>query len=39
MTEQVRTIDRQRIGGVIAEAGQPAMREVDGWLRDFLNLP
>jgi mRNA interferase MazF len=39
MTEQPRTIDRQRITSVTGLVDDATMREVDLWLRDFLHLP
>lgn len=38
MTEQVRTIDRRRIGGLIAGADDETMDAVRVWLVDFLDL-
>lgn len=38
MTEQIRTITRDRIHGVIGVVDKATMKEVDGWLRDFLGL-
>ncbi|WP_306231733.1 type II toxin-antitoxin system PemK/MazF family toxin [Agrococcus beijingensis] len=39
MTEQPRTVTRDRLGVVVGVADQPTMRDVDRWLRDFLGLP
>ncbi|QIM17383.1 type II toxin-antitoxin system PemK/MazF family toxin [Leucobacter insecticola] len=39
MTEQPRTITRDRLVGVAGVVDPEVMREVDGWLRDFLALP
>jgi len=39
MTEQPRTVTRERLFDVIGLVGAATMREVDGWLRDFLGLP
>ncbi len=43
MTEQPRTVTRDRfVADADADAGivdAATMREVDGWLRDFLALP
>jgi mRNA interferase MazF len=38
MTEQPRTIDRSRISRRAGIADDRTMREIDGWLHDFLNL-
>lgn len=38
MTEQPRTLTRDRFVGVIGSVDSATMREVDGWLRDFLAL-
>lgn len=38
MTEQPRTIPRERVGEEIAVAEQATLDEVDRWLRDFLEL-
>lgn len=38
MTEQVRTVDRRRIGGLIAGADDETMDAVRVWLVDFLDL-
>lgn len=38
MTEQPRTISRDRVVGAAGVVNQATMREVDGWLRDFLAL-
>lgn len=39
MTEQPRTITRDRLVGTLGTVDATTMREVDGWLRDFLALP
>ncbi|WP_256829734.1 type II toxin-antitoxin system PemK/MazF family toxin [Ornithinimicrobium faecis] len=39
MTEQPRTVTRDRFVGDIGAVDAATMREVDGWLRDFLALP
>jgi len=39
MTEQPRTITRDRLGRSIGVVDTATMCEVDGWLRDFLALP
>lgn len=39
MTEQPRTITRERIVGDAGVVDAATMREVDRWLRDFLALP
>ena len=39
MTEQLRTITRDRIGRRIGVVDLVTIREVDSWLRDFLELP
>ncbi len=38
MTEQIRTITRDRFRGVIGSADASTMKDVDMWLRDFLGL-
>jgi mRNA interferase MazF len=38
MTEQPRTVTRERLFGVAGMIDVGTMREVDGWLRDFLAL-
>lgn len=38
MTEQPRTITRERIVGVAGIVDRETMTEVDQWLRDFLGL-
>ena len=38
MTEQVRTIDRQRLAAVVGIADVATMSAVDSWFRDFLAL-
>lgn len=39
MTEQPRTLTRDRFAEVIGVVDTATMREVDVWLRDFLSLP
>ena len=39
LTEQPRTITRDRITGALGQVDVATMREVDLWLRDFLGLP
>ncbi|WP_298226851.1 type II toxin-antitoxin system PemK/MazF family toxin [Gryllotalpicola sp.] len=39
MTEQVRTVTRDRLFDPIGTADAATMVEVDRWLRDFLALP
>ena len=39
MTEQPRTISRDRFFGLIGVVDTETMAEVDRWLRDFLALP
>lgn len=39
MTEQPRTVTRERLHDVIGTVDSETMSEVDGWLRDFLSLP
>ncbi|MBS9534010.1 type II toxin-antitoxin system PemK/MazF family toxin [Mycobacterium sp. M1] len=39
MTEQPRTIARERLVDVAGVVDAATMREVDTWLRDFLGLP
>ncbi|GAA3679421.1 mRNA interferase MazF [Yimella lutea] len=39
MTEQPRTVTRDRLAARIGVVDSATMREVDGWLRDFLALP
>lgn len=39
MTEQPRTVTRDRLVGDIGAVDAATMRDVDGWLRDFLSLP
>ncbi len=39
LTEQPRTITRDRITGLIGVVDRKTMSEVDLWLRDFLSLP
>lgn len=39
MTEQPRTISRERLFGSAGIVDADTMREVDRWLRDFLALP
>lgn len=38
MTEQVRTISRERIAGRAGRADEPTLAEVRQWIRDFLDL-
>ena len=38
LTEQPRTITRDRITGVVGTVDRETMAEVDVWLRDFLSL-
>lgn len=38
MTEQPRTVTRDRLVAAIGSVDAETMREVDGWLRDFLSL-
>ena len=38
MTEQVRTISRERIVGHAGRADEPTLAEVRQWIRDFLGL-
>jgi len=38
MTEQVRTVDRRRLNGLIAGADDETMDAVRVWLVDFLDL-
>ncbi|MBO9577883.1 MAG: type II toxin-antitoxin system PemK/MazF family toxin [Microbacteriaceae bacterium] len=38
MTEQIRTVSRERIFDTIGVVDAATMREVDRWLRDFLSL-
>lgn len=39
MTEQPRTVTRDRLVGEIGVVDSATMRDVDRWLRDFLSLP
>lgn len=39
MTEQPRTVTRDRLFGHAGTVDGATMAEVDGWLRDFLALP
>lgn len=39
MTEQPRTVSRERLLASAGLVDAASMREVDGWLRDFLALP
>lgn len=39
MTEQPRTMARERLVGVAGMVDVGVMREIDAWLRDFLALP
>ncbi|NKE08558.1 MULTISPECIES: type II toxin-antitoxin system PemK/MazF family toxin [Kocuria] len=38
MTEQPRTVSRERLVGMAGTVDRSCMREVDMWLRDFLAL-
>ncbi|MFT3945034.1 MAG: type II toxin-antitoxin system PemK/MazF family toxin [Ancrocorticia sp.] len=38
MTEQIRTVTRDRFRGVIGKVDASTMKDVDMWLRDFLGL-
>lgn len=38
MTEQPRTITRRRVVDVSGRVDRATMREIDGWLKDFLSL-
>jgi hypothetical protein len=38
MTEQVRTISRERIAGSAGRADAETLRAVRGWIRDLLEL-
>ncbi len=38
MTEQLRTVTRERLFDVVGVVDAATMTEVDQWLRDFLNL-
>ena len=38
MTEQPRTLDRSRLGRTLGKVDERTMREIDSWLRDFLDL-
>lgn len=38
MTEQPRTVDRQRITGTAGNVDLTTMKSIDLWLRDFLGL-
>lgn len=38
MTEQPRTVTRDRLAGGIGAVDAATMHDVDGWLRDFLSL-
>lgn len=38
MTEQPRTVTRERVDGLVGVVDSATMREVDVWLRDFLSL-
>lgn len=39
MTEQPRTVTRDRFVGDIGSVDAATMRNVDDWMRDFLGLP
>ena len=39
MTEQPRTVTRDRLFNLAGTVDGATMKEVDGWLRDFLALP
>ena len=39
MTEQPRTVTRDRLYDLAGTVDGATMKEVDGWLRDFLALP
>ena len=39
MTEQPRTVTRERLGSATGAVDPETMQEVDRWLRDFLALP
>lgn len=39
MTEQPRTLTRERLFDIAGTVDATTMRDVDGWLRDFLGLP
>ena len=39
MTEQIRTVTRDRLVGRIGAVDAVTLTEVGGWLRDFLALP
>ncbi|MGS0685782.1 type II toxin-antitoxin system PemK/MazF family toxin [Nakamurella sp. GG22] len=39
MTEQPRTVTRDRLFDIAGTVDRATMTEVDGWLRDFLALP
>ncbi|MDN5894726.1 MAG: type II toxin-antitoxin system PemK/MazF family toxin, partial [Nocardioides sp.] len=39
MTEQPRTVTRERLFDLAGTVDSATMREVDGWLRDFFALP
>ena len=39
MTEQPRTVTRERLFEIAGVVDAETMNEVDGWLRDFLSLP
>jgi mRNA interferase MazF len=39
MTEQPRTVTRDRFVGELGRVDSATMREVDRWLRDFMALP
>lgn len=39
MTEQPRTVTRDRLVGILGAVDAETMSDVDRWLRDFLSLP
>lgn len=39
MTEQIRTVTRDRFHGVSGSVDRTTMKDVDRWVRDFLSLP
>jgi mRNA interferase MazF len=39
MTEQPRTIDRRRVVQVAGRVDDETLRQIDVWLRDFVDLP
>ena len=38
MTEQVRTLSRQRLQGIVGDVEDDVLREIRRWLADFLEL-